>query len=203
MTSIPQLRKDINDLQEKLRARDAEIAALKARDPEIVYKTIEVPKQVIKVVEKEVPGPERVVYRDGPERVVEKTIRVPEPGPERVVYRDREVPVQVIKTVHVEVPIDRIIDRIEYKDKPDTIDRLKKARAEIRKLKAELEEKPKVEYRDKIVEVPKQVIKTVPMEIPGPIRRVYIPSPERVEYRDNPKHIEMIKHLRSRLNAKV
>jgi len=117
MTSIPQLRKDINDLQENLRARDAEIMALKKREPEIVYRDRDVPRQVIKVVEKEVPGPER------------------------------------------------IIDRIEYQDYPDTLDKLKKARSENRRLKASLEEKPKVEYRD------------------------------------NPKHIKMIKHLRSRLNG--
>jgi cell division septum initiation protein DivIVA len=50
MTSIPQLRKDINDLQEKNRELRARIAELESAQP----KVIRVP----------VPGPERIVYRD-------------------------------------------------------------------------------------------------------------------------------------------
>jgi hypothetical protein len=91
MTSIPQLRKDINDLQAKLRAAQNKIKELESRKPDIktvyvdrpvqvikrvevpvekiVYKEklVEVPKQVIKVVEKETAGP--VQYRDNPAHI--------------------------------------------------------------------------------------------------------------------------------------
>lgn len=57
-----------------------------------VEKITEVPKEVVVTVEKEVPGPERIVEVPGPERVVEKIVEVP--GPERIVE----------KTVRVENP---------------------------------------------------------------------------------------------------
>jgi hypothetical protein len=97
MTSIPQLRKDITDLQEKLRAAKDKIKELESRKPDT-----------------------------------------------KTVYVDK--PVQVIK--RVEVPVEKIV------------------------------------YKEKRIEVPKQVIKFVDREVPGP-----------VQYRDNPKHIEMIRRL--------
>lgn len=57
-----------------------------------VERKVEVPKEVVVTVEKEVPGPERIVEVPGPERVVEKIVEVP--GPERIVE----------KTVRVENP---------------------------------------------------------------------------------------------------
>jgi hypothetical protein len=53
----------------------------------------------------EVPGPERIVYRDvpGPERIVYRDV----PGPERIVYRDKVV--QVNHTVEKMVEVLKII----------------------------------------------------------------------------------------------
>lgn len=75
MASIPQLRKDINDLQDKLRAAQSRIAELEAMPPVVVKEYIQAEPEV------------RIVYRDrvievpGPERI----IHVEVPGPERVV----------------------------------------------------------------------------------------------------------------------
>lgn len=78
MSTIPQLRRDINDLREKLRAVEAERDALRARP-----KPAPIVKEVVKRVAErvEVPGPERVVVK-----------RVEVPGPERVVMKRVEVP---------------------------------------------------------------------------------------------------------------
>lgn len=51
-----------------------------------VEKPVEVEKETIRIVEKEVPGPERIVEVPGPERIVEV------PGPERIVERIVKVP---------------------------------------------------------------------------------------------------------------
>lgn len=222
MKSIPQLRKELNDTQLKLFAAEAEIKRLRSLPPVEVVREVKVPVQVVKVVERDVPGPERIVYKEGPERVVVKRVEVPvekvvvrekkvEVPVERVVIKENrvEVPVQVIKVVekpvevvrevikevpgptnvktvikegperivHVDRPIDvpRLVTKTVTveKDSDATIAKLKKARAEIKRLKAELEDaRTAVTIRE--------VIKEVPV----------------VEYRDNPRHIEMIMKLR-------
>lgn len=64
--SEPQLRKDINKLQEKLRAAQARILDLESRPPREVVKTVikEVPVDVVKEVIKTVPGPIQYVDRE-------------------------------------------------------------------------------------------------------------------------------------------
>lgn len=71
MTSIPQLRKDIAALQEQVRDLKDKLADERSKPP----------VTVVKVVEKNVPGPERIVYRDV----------------ERVVYRDNPDHIKMIK----------------------------------------------------------------------------------------------------------
>jgi hypothetical protein len=131
MTSIPQLRKDITDLQEKLRAAKDRIKELESRKPDTKTVYVDKPVQVIKRVEVPVPGPVKYVDR------------------EKIVYKEKRV----------EVPVEKIV------------------------------------YKEKRVEVPKQVIKVVEREVPGPIQYVTKEIPGPVEYRDNPKHIEMIRRL--------
>jgi hypothetical protein len=213
MTSIPQLRKDINDLQEKLRAAEAEIKRLRDLPPVEVVREVKVPERVVKVVEKEVPGPERVVYRDGPERVVEKRVNIL--GPERIVYRDviKEVPKQVTKVI------------TKTQDSEETTKALKSAIDKIKRLESDLAKKPAVEYRDRPVDVPRVVMKTITVEkdsdktiaalkkaraenkklkaaldearsaVKTEVKTVEIPV---VQYRDNPEHITMIRKLQGR-----
>lgn len=60
-----------------------------------VEKPVEVEKETVRIVEKEVPGPERVVEVPGPERIVNV------PGPERIVEKIVQVPgkeVVVVRT---------------------------------------------------------------------------------------------------------
>ena len=54
MASIPQLNKDINDLQAQIRELKAENEELRNRPVEVREKRVEVPVQVVKVVEKPV-----------------------------------------------------------------------------------------------------------------------------------------------------
>ena len=88
MASIPQLRKDINDLQEKLRTAQSRIAELEAKPPVVVKDYVQSPPEV------------RIVYRDkvvevpGPERVVVKEVQVP--GPERVVKVEVQGPERIV-----------------------------------------------------------------------------------------------------------
>lgn len=63
---------------------------------------VEVPKETVVTVEKEVPGPERIVEVPGPERVVERIVEVEVPGPERIV--EVEVEKIVEKTIVEQVP---------------------------------------------------------------------------------------------------
>jgi len=88
---------------------EPKIVEVQVPGPErIVEKVVEVqvpgPERIVeKVVEVQVPGPERVVEVPGPPRIVEKRVEVPVPGPERVV----EVPGPpriVEKRVEVPVP---------------------------------------------------------------------------------------------------
>jgi hypothetical protein len=145
MTSIPQLRKDIADLQSQLADARKKIKELESRKPEV-----------------------KTVYVDKPVQVI-KRVEVPVPGP--VKYVDR--PVEVIKEKRIEVPVDRVITRTVTKEVPVE----------------------KIVYKEKRVEVLKQVIKVVEKEVPGPVRHVTKEIPGPVEYRDNPKHIEMIRRL--------
>ena len=55
---------------------------------------VEVEKETVVTVEKEVPGPERIVEVPGPERIVERIVEVEVPGPERIVEKIVEVPVE-------------------------------------------------------------------------------------------------------------
>ena len=173
MASIPQLRKDINDLQEKLRTAQYRIAELESKPPVMVKEYVQSPPEVRivyrdKVVE--VPGPERVVVKEvqvpGPERVIVKEVPGPErvivkevPGPERIVYRR--------KVVVKEGP-----ERIVYRDKV-----------------VEVPSPPEVIYRDKVVEVigPERIVN---VEVPGPERIV-----------NDPAQAEMIRQLQAKLRS--
>ena len=84
MMSIPELRRQMQIVQDENLKLKAELSKLKGEPPKVVevvknvsvpvrkviIKEVEVP--VVKIVEKLVPGPERIVYRDGPERIVYK-----------------------------------------------------------------------------------------------------------------------------------
>lgn len=59
MSSIPQLRKDINDLQLKLSAAESELAELKSAPPRVIVKT-----EVVTVE-----GKEKIIYIDKPSTV--------------------------------------------------------------------------------------------------------------------------------------
>ena len=102
---------------------------------------VEVEKETVVTVEKEVSGPERIVEVPGPERVVEKIVEVekiievpgPErrievpiekivqvPGPERIVTKEVPGPEVIItkevpgpeSVVQVEVPVEKIVEKI-------------------------------------------------------------------------------------------
>ena len=71
-----------------------------------VVTEIEVPKETVRIIEKEVPGPERIVNVEvpgperrvevpGPERIVERIVEVEVPGPERIVEVEKIVEVQI------------------------------------------------------------------------------------------------------------
>lgn len=110
--SIPSLRR-------KLDEANAEIDRLKDvvsnRPVKVVDRVVEreVPVEVVvykdRVVEVEVPGPERIEYVD---RVVEREV----PGPERVEYVDRPVKVEVpvYRTRYIEYPTVEYIENPEH-----------------------------------------------------------------------------------------
>lgn len=80
------LKAQIKDLNKQLKQKPTEV--IKEIEVEkVVEKVVEVeiPKETVVTVEKEVPGPERIVEVPGPERIVEV------PGPERVVEKEVEV----------------------------------------------------------------------------------------------------------------
>ena len=97
---------------------------------------------------------EKVVHRARPARVVTKIVEKEVPGPERIKY----------------------VDRIEYKRKIVVVEK------PVEVMKELIKEEPKlvVKVVERQVEVVKEVIK-------------YRDGPERIVYRDNPKHIEMIR----------
>ena len=110
--SIPSLRR-------KLDEANAEIARLRDvvsnRPVKVVDRVVEreVPFETVvykdRVVEVEVPGPERVEYVD---RVVEREV----PGPERIEYVDRVVKVEVpvYRTKYIEYPTVEYIENPEH-----------------------------------------------------------------------------------------
>lgn len=119
----------IDQLQEELDKKPKEVIVEKVVEKEIeieiikeipiekvvekiveVVKEVEVPKETVVTIEKEVPGPERIVEVPGPER------RVEVPGPERI----------------VEVPRDRIVELPVIKEDTAKIEKLEK---QIQKLK--------------------------------------------------------------------
>ena len=127
----------IDQLQEELDKKPKEVIVEKVVEKEIeieiikeipiekvvekiveVVKEVEVPKETVVTIEKEVPGPERIVEVPGPER------RVEVPGPERIV----EVSVDKI----VEVPVDRIVELPVIKEDTAKIEKLE---GQIQKLK--------------------------------------------------------------------
>ena len=80
------LKAQIKDLNKQLKQKPTEV--IKEIEVEKVVEKVvevEVPKETVVTVEKEVPGPERIVEVPGPERIVEV------PGPERVVEKEVEV----------------------------------------------------------------------------------------------------------------
>lgn len=170
MTSIPQLRADINDLQGKLAAALARVKELETAGPIVV--TEKVPFETV-----------RIEYRD-------KVVEVP--GPEKTVEVLRDVPVYITKTEYVD-RVTEVQDTKSLAAKDAEIERLK---SEVAKIKEDLraaKKKPareKIVYRDREVMVPFETVK----EIPGPERVVEI-----IKHIDNPDHIAMIKQLQSRL----
>lgn len=121
MATIPQLRKDINDLQSKLRDSERALHNERVKPPVI--------KEVVK-----------------------------------------EVRIPVTKTVEVE-----------------NTDKINAARDEIRKLKARIKE---LESKPPVVKTVVKEVEVKSEEKPGPV--VYR---DKIVYRDNPKHIEMIRRL--------
>jgi len=90
MTSIPQLRKDIQSLQAENRRLREELKAEKNKPVQVKEVVKEVPVQVIKTVE--VPGPIKVVKEPAPPpRIVTKIIEKPVPGPVRYVDNPKHV----------------------------------------------------------------------------------------------------------------
>jgi hypothetical protein len=201
MSTIPQLRKDINNLQDKLRAANAKIKDLESRNPEVVTQTVEVPVRAFRTVE--VPVEVIRTVEVPVEVVVTREVKVP-----------IEVPVEVIREVTVEVT------------NPETARELRKARAELTVVQERISElenaPPKVEtvevikkvrhvvvkevpvevIREVEVAVPvvREVIKEIPVEIPGPAQIEYVDRVD-IQYRDNPELVRHIEELRARLNA--
>lgn len=95
MPSIPQLQSDINKLQAEKRELQKRVKELEDRG-------------------------QKVVYRDGPERVVTKRVEVPV---EKIVIKRVEVPVEkiVIKSIRVKGPV-------QYVDNPEHIKQIEKLR---------------------------------------------------------------------------
>ena len=158
----------IASLRRKWGEAQARIRELEAREPEVVERVVEVQVPV------DVPGPERIIYRDVP-------------GP------IREIPVKVVETVIktvekiVEKPVPFDVVRVEYHD-----------------VIKEVEVPGPERIVERIVEVPgpiRYVEKLVPFEVQVPM---YPPSVHRIEiikevYVDNPAHIAMIEQLQEKV----
>ena len=121
-------------------------------------------------IEKEVPGPERIVEKivEVPvEKIVEKIKKVKVPVEKEIIKE-----VEVEKIVEKEVPVEKIVhvqgpERVVVRTDNREIERLT---AEIEKLEKKLKIKPKVV--EKIVEVPVEKIVEVPVEIVREIEKV-------------------------------
>ena len=117
---------------------DREVEVEKVVEVEIPVE-VEVIKEVVVTVDKEVPGPERIVEVPGPERIVEV------PGPERVVEKIVEVPTK---------------QRVVKVESTDTVNKLTTEVLSLRKEITELKNEP-----PKIVEKIVEVDKEVPVEV--------------------------------------
>lgn len=197
MTSIPQLRADINDLQVKLAAALARVKELETAGPIVV--TEKVPFETV-----------RIEYRD---KVVEVPVYIT-----KTEYVDRVTEVQDTKSLAAkDAEIERLKSEVAKIKEDLRAAKKKPAREKIVYRDREVMvpfETVRIEYRDKVVEVPgpDRVIEVI-KEVPGPVVKEYIdrpmeiikeiPGPERVveiiKYIDNPDHIAMIKQLQSRL----
>jgi len=226
MTSIPQLRKDINDLQEKLSKANARITELESRKPEVVIKEVNVPYRVTKVVEvpvevekrievvKEVAGPKQIEYRDNPDALK----RIDDLKGTITALKKKIAQLESRKPDTIEVVKEKLI--ID----PETAASLKQAKARLTVANARIAEletaPPKIEYVDKVRAVRRVVVKEVPVEVikevqvevikkvpvevikevPGPARIVYVERPV-IEYVDNPELVEQIRKMRALINA--
>ena len=143
----------IDELETELDKKPKEVIVEKLVEKEIpveiekiveVERKVEVPKEVVVTVEKEGPGPERVVDVPGPERVVEK-----------------------IGEKKIKIPVPNTEAEIKLKKK---ISELEIANKEIEKLKKQLNKKPKVVEVEKIVEVEKEIPVEVEKEASGDLK---------------------------------
>lgn len=162
MTSIPQLRADINDLQVKLAAALARVKELETAGPIVVTekvpfetvrieyrdKVVEVPVYVTKTeyVDRvtEVQDTKSLAAKDAEiERLKSEVAKIKEdlraakkkPAREKIVYRDREVkvPFETVK----EIPgSERVVEIIKHIDNPDHIAMIKQLQSRLRKLEA-------------------------------------------------------------------
>ena len=127
-----------------------------------VIKEVPVIKKIDRIVEKEVPGPERIVEVPGPERIVERIVEV-EVVKEIVIENEKIVEVETtLKTIReVVVPISSHQER-EFLE---TIRQLEKRIKDlIEDDHKEVIIKEKIVYKEKVVEGPSR---PVPIEIPA------------------------------------
>lgn len=264
MTTIPQLRKDINELQEKLRKTEEALAEEKAKPPVVkeVVKEVKVPvvryrdrtsgedvskaqlRKDINELQKanQKLSAELEAEREKPceTKEIVKEVYVPS-KPKIVVKEIPSKPKIVVKEVvkddstELEAARSKVTELMERLDESKNEDALKirSLKKEIKDLKKQLVEAEKkqvstkvvekpvpgperikyvdrVEYKQKIVTVEKPIekikevvkevnvpgpVKIIEKDVPGPERIVYRDVPGPVQYRDNPKHIEMIRKL--------
>lgn len=160
MTSIPQLRKDIAHLQDKVKNLSLELQQEREKPVQIKEVVKEVPREIIK-------------------------------------YVTKEVPIQKVKVVTVKD--DAEIDRLK-KDISDLKNKLFKEVSKPPVVKTVVIKEPVevIKFVDREGKVPS--IKVVEKEVKGP-KEVVTKEIERIVYKDNPKHIEMINKLKDMLNA--
>ena len=170
----------IDDLEEELKIKPKEVEVEKVIEKVVeVEVPVEVEKETVVTVEKEVPGPERIVEVPGPERIIEKEIikevfvevpvekivekkvRVKVPV-EKEVIKEVEKIVEVEKVVHIQGP-----ERVVVRTDTGEIDKLK---VQVADLEKKLQVKPKVV--EKIVEVPVEKIVEVQVEVIREIEKI-------------------------------
>lgn len=162
MTSIPQLRADINDLQVKLAAALARVKELETAGPIVVTekvpfetvmieyrdKVVDVPVYVTKTeyVDRvtEVQDTKSLAAKDAEiERLKSEVAKIKEdlraakkkPAREKIVYRDREVKVPFETVKEIPGP-ERVVEIIKHIDNPDHIAMIKQLQSRLRKLEA-------------------------------------------------------------------